>query len=73
MSQSSAHVEPATQAFLLELVQSLHRHGLPAYRIEDAVIRVGKRLGVELQVFSVPTGLTLGIGPLESQRCASCA
>ncbi len=54
--------------FVLALVQALHRHGLPAYRIEDALARVGKRLGLELQVFTVPTGLTLGLGPLASQR-----
>ncbi|HEX6881812.1 MAG TPA: threonine/serine exporter family protein [Planctomycetota bacterium] len=56
------------EAFVLELVQALHRHGLPAYRIEDALQRVGKRLGLELNVFTVPTGLTLGIGPLASQH-----
>jgi len=56
------------EAFVLELVQVLHRNGLPAYRIEDALTRVGKRLGLELNVFTVPTGLTLGLGPLASQR-----
>ena len=56
------------EAFVLALVQSLHRHGLPAYRIEDALARVGRRLGLELQVFTVPTGLTLGLGPLATQR-----
>jgi len=58
---------PDTEAFLLELAQALHRHGLPAYRIEDALVRVGQRLGVELQIFSVPTGLTVGLGPTERQ------
>lgn len=61
-------VPPEVEAFVLELVQALHRYGLPAYRIEDAMQRVGKRLGVELNVFSVPTGLTVGLGPLAEQR-----
>ena len=56
------------EAFVLELVQALHRHGLPAQRIEDALQRVGKRLGLELNVFTVPTGITLGIGPLATQH-----
>ncbi len=57
-------VEP----FVLELAQALHRYGMPAYRIEDAMRRVGARLRVELAVFSVPTGLTIGLGPLAEQR-----
>jgi uncharacterized membrane protein YjjP (DUF1212 family) len=61
-------IPPEVEAFVLELVRALHRHGSPAYRIEDALQRVGKRLGVELEVFTVPTGLTLGFGPLGSQR-----
>jgi uncharacterized membrane protein YjjP (DUF1212 family) len=56
------------EAFVLALVLSLHRHGLPGYRIEDALQRVGGRLGLELEVFTVPTGITLGMGPLEAQR-----
>jgi len=69
-----AHRPPAApsaeegEAFVLELVQALHRNGLPGTRIEDSLQRVGKRLGLELQVFTVPTGLTLGLGPLEDQR-----
>lgn len=59
---------PEAEAFVLELLQALHRHGLPGYRIEDAVVRVGKRLGVALEVFTLPTGLTVGIGPLDAQR-----
>lgn len=57
-----------SESFVLDLVQALHRHGLPGYRIEDALQRVGKRLGLELEVFTVPTGLTLGLGPLSAQR-----
>jgi uncharacterized membrane protein YjjP (DUF1212 family) len=56
------------EAFVLALVQALHRHGLPGYRIEDALTRVGRRLGLELQVFTLPTGITLGLGPLGEQR-----
>jgi uncharacterized membrane protein YjjP (DUF1212 family) len=61
-------VDPAAEAFVLALVQALHRHGLPAYRIESAIARVGRRLQLELNVFTVPTGLTLGLGPLSAQR-----
>ncbi len=67
-TESVPSVSDEAEAFVLALVQALHRHGLPGYRIEDALTRVGRRLGLELQVFTVPTGLTLGLGPLESQR-----
>jgi uncharacterized membrane protein YjjP (DUF1212 family) len=61
-------VDPAAEAFVLALVQALHRHGLPAYRIESAIARVGRRRQLELTVFTGPTGLTLGLGPLSAQR-----
>lgn len=57
-----------TDSFLGDLAAALHKNGMPAYRLEDSLLRVAKVLGVELQVFSVPTGITLGFGPLESQR-----
>src|SRR5262245_22585116 len=56
------------EAFVIALAQALHRHGLPAYRLEDALLRVGQRLGLELEVFTVPTGITLGLGPMAAQR-----
>ncbi len=61
-------VDEDIEQFVLDVAQALHRYGMPAYRIEDALLRVGRRLGVELAVFSTPTGLTIGFGPLIAQR-----
>lgn len=57
-----------TDSFLSDLASALHKNGMPSYRLEDSLLRVARVLGVELQVFSVPTGITLGFGPLERQR-----
>lgn len=66
---SQPQADPAgAEAFLTDLAHALHRHGMPAYRIEDALTRVGSALGVQLQAFTTPTGLQLAFGPLESQR-----
>jgi uncharacterized membrane protein YjjP (DUF1212 family) len=68
MDRPRHHDDPEAEVFVLDLLQALHRHGLPSYRIEDAVARVGRRLGLALEVFTLPTGLTIGIGPLGTQR-----
>lgn len=60
--------EDEVEAFVLDFVHALHRHGMPAYRIEDATERIGQKLGLELAIFSVPTGLTVGFGPRHAQR-----
>lgn len=67
MSFLSEH-EDAAEPLLVELAIALHRYGMPAYRLEDSLVRAGSRYGVELHVFTVPTGLTLAFGPPAAQR-----
>lgn len=57
-----------TDSFLSDLAASLHKNGMPSYRLEDSLLRVARVLGATLQVFSVPTGITLGFGELNAQR-----
>lgn len=40
----------------------LHRHGMPAHRIEDTLVDCGAALGVELQVLATPTSIELAFG-----------
>lgn len=56
------------ERFLIDLAAALHRNGMPAYRIEDSLARVGQRFGITLNAFTVPTGLTLAFGPIDAQR-----
>jgi uncharacterized membrane protein YjjP (DUF1212 family) len=50
------HRDPAV-AFVVTIGRALHRYGAPAHRLEDALSRVAKRLGLEAHFFVTPTGL----------------
>lgn len=49
-------------AFILELGRCLQMFGAPAHRLEEALTRVCRRLGMEGQFFCVPTGFFAFIG-----------
>ena len=53
---------------LVRVAVALHEGGAPSYRIEDTIGTLGHRLGVETAVFAVPTGLTIGLGPMDDQE-----
>lgn len=55
------------RSLLLRVATALHEAGAPSYRIEDTVAGLGARFGIETAVFAVPTGLTIGLGPLDDQ------
>jgi len=44
---------------IITLARALHRVGQPAHRIEQTLELAAQRLGVELQIFSLPTGILL--------------
>lgn len=54
--------------FMLELGRSLHRYGMPAHRLEGAMVRCAERLGLEAQFFSTPTSLFASFGAFGEQR-----
>jgi uncharacterized membrane protein YjjP (DUF1212 family) len=56
-AQLRSHVE-----LLASLGRSLHSSGLPAHRLERTLGRTAERLGVPIQVFSLPTGLMFSVG-----------
>lgn len=58
----------ARESFLLSLGTALHRAGIPAHRMELALGRLGEHLGLETQLFSTPTSLTISFGPAGQQR-----
>ena len=39
------------------LAGALHRYGTPAHRLEEAMVRVGRRLGLAMEFFSTPTAI----------------
>lgn len=48
--------------FLVALARALHEAGAPAHRLEDAVDRAARALGVPFDCLSQPTSLILGVG-----------
>lgn len=53
--------------FTMELGKALHVCGTPAHRIEDAMTQAAEQLGLEVQVFTTPTSISAGFGPLHRQ------
>jgi len=45
------------------LAKSLHSAGLPAHRLEAMLAQTAERLGTPTQVFALPTGLMVAVGP----------
>jgi uncharacterized membrane protein YjjP (DUF1212 family) len=54
--------------FVLTLGRGLHACGYPAHRLEDALVRASRRLGLEAQFFSMPTALFASFGPPGDQQ-----
>jgi uncharacterized membrane protein YjjP (DUF1212 family) len=52
---------------VLKLGRGLHASGYPAHRLEDALERVARRLGLEAQFFSMPTALFASFGGVPEQ------
>lgn len=55
-------------AFVLKLGRGLHRYGYPAHRLEEALVAVARRLGLEAHLFSLPTALFASFGDERGQR-----
>jgi uncharacterized membrane protein YjjP (DUF1212 family) len=54
--------------FVLRLGRGLHRYGYPAHRLEEALVGVSRRLGLEADFFSMPTALFASFGRAPDQR-----
>ncbi len=59
---------PDAHQFVLKLGRFLHAYGYPAHRLEDALVRVSSRLGLEGHFFSTPTALFASFGDEREQR-----
>lgn len=56
------------EAFVLRLARGLHSHGYPSHRLERAIETIARRLGLEAQAFSMPTGLFVSFGRQDEQQ-----
>jgi uncharacterized membrane protein YjjP (DUF1212 family) len=48
--------------FVLALSKALHRYGTPSHRLEEAIVIICKRLGLEVEVFTTPTAIIMSFG-----------
>jgi uncharacterized membrane protein YjjP (DUF1212 family) len=60
--------EARAREFVLKLGQGLHAYGYPAHRLEEALVQVCGRLGLDGQFFSLPTALFAAFGQGEAHR-----
>ena len=49
-------------SFVLKLGRALQAYGTPAHRLEDTLGAVARRLGIEAQLFGMPTGFIVSFG-----------
>jgi len=54
----------------MSLGAALHRHGIPAHRLEGTLSQVSEHLGLQGQFFSAPTSLSASFGPPGRQQGA---
>lgn len=59
--------DPGRKIFLATAATLLHRHGMPAHRLEETLTACAAGLGVELQVFATPTSVELALGRRRQQ------
>ncbi len=57
LAEPPATAQPGAVEFVMKLAQALHRYGVPAHRLEEALLRVALQLGLKTQFFSTPTSI----------------
>ena len=55
-------------AMVVLMARELHRAGITTDRLEIMLTRMAATVGVEVQVFALPTNVTLAIGPAYAQK-----
>lgn len=63
----STHDE-TREELILEVASALHEAGAPAHRLEGSLEALAARVGLEVRVFSAPTSITIGLGPVAAGR-----
>jgi uncharacterized membrane protein YjjP (DUF1212 family) len=48
--------------FVLAYARALHRYGTPAHRLEEAIVKVCRSLGLEAEAFTTPTAIVMSFG-----------
>ncbi|MDQ2866469.1 MAG: threonine/serine exporter family protein [Candidatus Eremiobacteraeota bacterium] len=59
--------DPKT-VFLATMARELHRAGLATDALESTLLGVANAIQIDVQVFALPTNITLGVGPFLDQK-----
>jgi uncharacterized membrane protein YjjP (DUF1212 family) len=62
MSPASTDTFLARSEFVIELTRRLHAYGTTAPRLEGAIVKVARTLGLRCEVWSNPTGIIISFG-----------
>lgn len=54
--------------FLATMARELHMAGLATDALEETLLGIAAAIGIDVQVFALPTNITLGIGPRWNQK-----
>lgn len=65
-TSARVHADPAR--FVVRMAEVLHAHGTPAHRLEAALARLARAVGVQAHVFSNPTSLLFAFDDGEHQQ-----
>ncbi len=54
--------------FVVQLARELHRAGVASDQLERTIVPIAKALGLEVEIFALPTNITIAIGPRHAQQ-----
>ena len=64
---ASVHDDPKAE-FLTQLARELHRAGVASDQLEQTITATAQVLGLQVEIFALPTNVTIAIGPRHSQQ-----
>jgi uncharacterized membrane protein YjjP (DUF1212 family) len=54
--------------FIVQLARELHRAGVATDQLERTIAPIAQALGLQVEIFALPTNITIAIGPRYSQQ-----
>jgi uncharacterized membrane protein YjjP (DUF1212 family) len=66
--QLSAIADDPKAVFLATMARELHRSGVATDGLEETLGDIAETIGLQVQIFALPTQITIAVGPLWNQR-----
>lgn len=67
-SSFAAVQEDPKAIFVAQMARELHRAGVASDQLERTITSISKVLGLQIEIFALPTNITLAIGPRYAQQ-----